>query len=103
MRFLCNHVVRRDQYVQALSAVRQVPRRFVGHVRAGEAALRAANGINQPVGDSPYHDRLKEALNPSRAVHLPAGHATVVLHRARVTEEIVRFLGIDGTAPGSPS
>jgi hypothetical protein len=49
-------------------------------------------GIHDRVDPPPSLHRLKEALNPSRAVHLPAGHATVFLYRREVTEEIVRFL-----------
>lgn len=50
------------------------------------------DGIHDRVDPPPSLHRLKEALQPSRAVHLPAGHATVFLHRRQVTEEIVRFL-----------
>jgi pimeloyl-ACP methyl ester carboxylesterase len=52
------------------------------------------DGIHDRVDPPPSLDRLKQALNPSRAVHLPAGHATVVLHRREVTAEIVRFLSL---------
>jgi hypothetical protein len=54
------------------------------------------DGIHDRVDPPPSLDRLRAALNPSRAVHLPAGHATVFLHRREVTREIVRFLGFGG-------
>jgi len=49
-------------------------------------------GIHDRVDPPPSLRRLKEALNPSRVILLPAGHATIVLHRREVNEEIVRFL-----------
>jgi hypothetical protein len=49
-------------------------------------------GIHDRVDPPPSLRRLKEALNPSRVVQLPAGHATIFLHRRKVNEEILRFL-----------
>ena len=44
------------------------------------------------VDPPPSGDRLREALVPSHVVLLPAGHASVLAWRPRVTRAVVRFL-----------
>ena len=64
--------------------------RWVG--KLADHPVLYVDGIHDRVDPPPSLHRLKAALNPTRAVHLPAGHSTVFLHRREVTEEIVRFL-----------
>ena len=56
------------------------------------------DGIHDRVDPPPSLERLKAALSPMRAVHLPAGHGTIVLHRQRIAEEIQSFFEAVGVA-----
>jgi pimeloyl-ACP methyl ester carboxylesterase len=56
------------------------------------------DGVHDRVDPPPSLERLKAALRPARAVHLPAGHGTLVLHRQRIAEEMVRFFETVGVA-----
>ncbi|MCP3982714.1 MAG: hypothetical protein GY716_25770 [bacterium] len=50
-------------------------------------------GARDFVDPPPSLERLQAALQPMRAIVLPVGHAGVVLFRARVMREVLRFFG----------
>ena len=54
------------------------------------------DGIYDRVDPPPSLERLEAALRPARSVHLPAGHATIVLYRRRIIREISLFLTEQG-------
>lgn len=64
--------------------------RWVGALHGRPVLL--VYGEHDPVDPPPSLDRLRDALRPTRAVRLRAGHATMLLARRTVEEEALRFL-----------
>lgn len=80
---------RLDRMVDAIQLERYV------HRLRGRSVLFIA-GRHDLVDPPPSAQRLESELRPTRSVWLETGHGTVMLERARVAEEVFRFLEENG-------
>jgi pimeloyl-ACP methyl ester carboxylesterase len=68
--------------------------RYVSRLR-GRPVLYVA-GRHDRVDPPPSSHRLEAALGPTRSIWLNSGHGTVMFERAKIAQEVFRFLGDSG-------
>ncbi len=68
--------------------------RYVSRLR-GRPMLYVA-GRHDRVDPPPSSHRLEAALGPTRSIWLNSGHGTVMFERAKIAQEVFRFLGENG-------